>query len=422
MIKHPPIGNFKWLKPDTFTEESIKNIDICGKHGYLFEVDIHYPKELHKYHSDLPFLAESKIINKTKKLVTTCEDKKNYVVHITALQKALKHGLKLEKVHRVIQFDQKQWMSIYIMLNVNKRKNSRNYFEKNFFKLMIKSVFGKTMENVRNRRDIKLIPNNERSKKLVKEPNYHACKRFDDNFMTIEMRKTEVEMLKPVYVGQAILDISKTIMYEFWYDYLKPKYGDKTKLCYMDTDSFIIDIQKEDFLKDISKDVKRCFDTSGYDKNFDRPLEIGVNKKVLGKFKDELNGNILTEFISIGPKVYAINCEEYAFRNDNYKLQLMKKAKGTKKCIVKKHINFNDYMNALFGEKTIMKEQLRFKSDCHNIYTQRVNKIALRNVDNKRLQAYDKVTTYPYGTDPVIVCEQELLIRLKKKLIPLFIN
>ena len=155
---------------------------------------------------------------------------------------------------------------------------------------------------------------------------------------------------------------------------------------------------------------------------FDRPLEIGVNKKVLGKFKDELNGNILTEFISIGPKVYAINCEEYAFRNDNYKLQLMKKAKGTKKCIVKKHINFNDYMNALFGEKTIMKEQLRFKSDCHNIYTQRVNKIALRNVDNKRLQAYDKVTTYPYGTDPVIVCEQELLIRLKKKLIPLFIN
>ena len=240
--------------------------------------------------------------------------------------------------------------------------------------------------------------------------------------MTIEMRKTEVEMLKPVYVGQAILDISKTIMYEFWYDYLKPKYGDKTKLCYMDTDSFIIDIQKEDFLKDISKDVKRCFDTSGYDKNFDRPLEIGVNKKVLGKFKDELNGNILTEFISIGPKVYAINCEEYAFRNDNYKLQLMKKAKGTKKCIVKKHINFNDYMNALFGEKTIMKEQLRFKSDCHNIYTQRVNKIALRNVDNKRLQAYDKVTTYPYGTDPVIVCEQELLIRLKKKLIPLFIN
>ena len=168
------------------------------------------------------------------------------------------------------------------MLNVNKRKNSRNYFEKNFFKLMIKSVFGKTMENVRNRRDIKLIPNNERSKKLVKEPNYHACKRFDDNFMAIEMRKTEVEMLKPIYVGQAILDISKTIMYEFWYDYLKPKYGDKIKLCYMDTDRYMDD----DFYKDISKDVKRWFHTSGYDKNLDRPLEIGVNKNVLGKFKD----------------------------------------------------------------------------------------------------------------------------------------
>ena len=176
MMKHLPIGNFKWLKPDTFTEESIKNIDLCGKHGYLFEVDIKYPKELHKLHRDLPFLAESKIINKSKKLVTTCEDKKNYVVHITALQQALKHGLILEKIHKVIQFEQKEWMSEYIMLNVNKRKQSRNEFEKNFFKLMINSVFGKTMENARNRRDIKLITTDERRKKLVKEPNYLSCK------------------------------------------------------------------------------------------------------------------------------------------------------------------------------------------------------------------------------------------------------
>ena len=137
---------------------------------------------------------------------------------------------------------------------------------------MINSVFRKTMENIRNRRDVKLITADERRKTLVKKPNYLSCKRFDDEFMAIEMRKTGVEMLKPVYVGHAILDISKTIMYEFWYDYLKPKYGDKIKFCYMDTDSFIFDGQTEDFYKYISKDVKRWFDTSGYDNNLGRPL------------------------------------------------------------------------------------------------------------------------------------------------------
>ena len=145
---------------------------------------------------------------------------------------------------------------------------------------MINSVFGKTMENVRNRRDIEILKEKiwKEKRNLLK----NLIIRFDDNFMAIEMRKTEVEMLKPIYVGQAILDISKTIMYEFWYDYLKPKYGDKIKLCYMDTDRYMDD----NFYKDISKDVKRWFHTSGYDKNLDRPLEIGVNKSVLGKVKD----------------------------------------------------------------------------------------------------------------------------------------
>ena len=145
---------------------------------------------------------------------------------------------------------------------------------------MINSVFGKTMENVRNRRDIEILKEKiwKEKRNLLK----NLIIRFDDNFMAIEMRRTEVEMLKSIYVGQPILDISKTIMYEFWYDYLKPKYGDKIKLCYMDTDRYMDD----DFYKDISKDVKRWFHTSGYDKNLDRPLEIGVNKNVLGKFKD----------------------------------------------------------------------------------------------------------------------------------------
>ena len=158
---------------------------------------------------------------------------------------------------------------------------------------MNNSVFGKNMENLRNHRDIKLVTTNERRKKLVSEPNYHTCKQFDDNIMAIEMRKTSVFMNKPVYLGQAILDISKTLMYEFYYDYLKPKYGDNIRMCYMDTDSFFIHVQTEDFYKDISNDVNKWFDTSGYDKNDDR-LTIGINKKVIGMFKDELNGKILS--------------------------------------------------------------------------------------------------------------------------------
>ena len=143
---------------------------------------------------------------------------------------------------------------------------------------MNNSVFGKNMENLRNHRDVKLVTTNERRKKLVSEPNYHTCKQFDDNIMAIEMWKTSVFMNKSVYLGQAILDISKTLMYEFYYDYLKSKYGDNVRICYMDTDSFIIHVQTEDFYKDISNDVNKWFDTSVYDKNDDR-LPIGINKK-----------------------------------------------------------------------------------------------------------------------------------------------
>ena len=122
---------------------------------------------------------------------------------------------------------------------------------------MNKSVFGKTMENVRNCRDIKLIATEQRRKKLTSKPNYDSCKQFNYDLMAIEMKTTEVLMNKPIAVGQAILDISKTLMYEFWYDYLKPKYQDNIKLCYMDTDSFIIYIETDDFFKDLSNDVDK---------------------------------------------------------------------------------------------------------------------------------------------------------------------
>ena len=187
---------------------------------------------------------------------------------------------------------QKAWLKPYIDMNTKLRKEAKSEFEKDFFKLMNNSAFGKTMENVRKPRDIKLVTTEEKRIKLVSEPNYHATKQFSGNLLATEINK-------PVYIGMLILDISKTLMYEFWYDYLRPKYKDKAKLCYMDTGSFVINIFTEDFFEDINNDVERWFDTSNYDKNDKRPLQISVNKKVTGMFKDELGENIMREFCAL---------------------------------------------------------------------------------------------------------------------------
>ena len=146
----------------------------------------------------------------------------------------------------------------------------------------------------------------------------------------MEMKKTEVKINKPIYLGQAVLDLSKTLMFEFWYDYLKPMYGDKIRLCYTDTDSFIMHIKTDDFYKDISADVDKWFDTSNFNKNDNKPLEIGKHKKVLGKFKDEIGGKMMTKFCAPRAKTYSLLVEEYT-DNDYEKNKLVnKKPKGTK--------------------------------------------------------------------------------------------
>ena len=224
-------------------------------------------------------------------------------------------------MHRVIKFRQVTWMKSYIDKNNKLRMESKNEFDKGFYELMNNAVCGKTMQNVRNHRDIKLTTTNARRKQLVSQPNYHTCKRFSENLIAIELRKTKVYMNKPIYIGQAVLDISKTLMYKFFYDYLKPKYGDKVKLCYMDTESFIFYVQTNDFYKDISNDVIEWFDTSDYNKDDDR-LPTGVNKKVIGKFKDELKGKVMNEFITLASKVYTYlhdNDEEHKKVNKEHK-------------------------------------------------------------------------------------------------------
>ena len=403
MSKKFPIDSFKQVEDlKKFTMEFFRNYDEDSDTGYILKVNIEYPKNLHESDRDLPFLAIRK-----DKILTNLEDKESYAVHISALKQALNHGLILKEVHSVIPFRQEAWLKPYIDKNTELRTNGKTDFEKDFFKLMNNAVFGKTMENVRNRRDVKLVVTEERRKKLVSEPNYDSYKQFSESLMEIEMRKTEVLIDKPTAVGQAILDISKSLIYDFWYDYLKPKYHDRVKLCYMDTDSFMLQIQIEDFFEDINNDVDKQFDTSNYDKNDNRPLDIGKNKKVIGKFKDEPGGKTLREFVALRAKTYA-----YTQLIDN-KIEKHKEGRGTQKCVIKKHLNFDLHKKALFNNETIRRTQQRFKSDYHNIYTQTVHKTALGNKDDKRIKSFDGIHIYPYGKNKDLINKLETKIKNK---------
>ena len=202
----------------------------------------------------------------------------------------------------------------------------------------------------------------------------------------MEMKKTKVKMNKPIYLGFSILEVSKTLMHEFWYGYMKPNYAEKAKLCYTDTDSFIAYIKAEDSYEDIVPDVDKWFDTSNY--IVDRLFPISENKKVLCKFKDELGGRIMTECVGIKPKTYSFLIDDFEEK---------KKNKRIKKCVVKTRLRHQSYKDCLLNKETILKKQQRFKREAHNVYTEEVNKIALRRNNDKRVWASDGITSYPYG-------------------------
>ena len=242
------------------------------------------------------------------------------------------------------------------------------------------------MENIRKHRDIKLVTTDRKRSKLVSEPNYYAINLISEDLSIIEMKKTKVKMNKPIYLGLSILEISKILMYEFWYDYMKSKYNGNVRLCYMDTDSFIMNIKTNDFYKDITNDVENKFDTSNYEVN--RHLPRGKNKKIISLMKDKLGGKIITEFVTLRPKTYS-------FLTDDGKED--KKAKGTKKYVIKEMIKFNDYKKCLLNDKVMLKPQQRFISKKHDVYTENINKIALSNNGDKRIVSSNKITSYPYG-------------------------
>ena len=235
------------------------------------------------------------------------------------------------------------------------------------------------MENIRNRIDIKLVNDKKRAEKLSVKPNFNHCNIFSENLVAIHTKKTELKFDKPVYLGMSILDISKTLMYDFHYNYIKRKYEDKAKLLFTDTDSLMYEIETKDFYEDISTNVKRRFDTSNYPHNHPSGIPSGFNKKVLGTFKDEAAGEVIDEFVGLRAKLYSYKMHEG---------EESKKCKGVKKLVIKKSITYEDYKKCLFTGKEQLRKMNMIRSHTHEVYTEEVNKIALCPDDDKRHGAH----------------------------------
>ena len=390
MSEKLPIHSFKWLSSGEM-EKLFNNrvVQIWEKTPCILEVDLEYPENLHDLHNDYPFCPERvECKNGVEKLIPNLRNKTKYVIHYKNLIQCLKAGLKLKKIHRGIKFIESEWMKPYIEMNTNLRTKAKNNFEKDFFKLMNNSVFGKTVENIRNRVNVKLVNTEERLKKLSAKPNYKSCKIFNENLISVHMKKTSLTMNKPVYLGMCILDLSKTIMYDFHYNYIKPKYGAKAKLLFTDTDSFMYEIETEDFYKNISKDVKDRFDTSDYPENHPSGIPTGINKKVLGMFKDEAAGKRIKEFVGLRAKLYSFIMED---GKEN------KRCKGVKKQVVESSITHEDYKTCLRTGKEQLRKQNILRSYEHEVFTEEVNKIALSSIDDKRYILDDGIHTLAWG-------------------------
>ena len=406
MVQHLPTGGFKWDENVNTSEylENVLQLKPTAERGIILEVDLEYPKEFHDKHNDYPLAPESLVVQKewlseyqndiigesslkVKKLAPNLNDKTKYVLHYRNLQQYIKEGMRVKKIHRAISFDQSDWMAAYINKNTKLRKQAKSDFEKDFFKLMNNSVFGKTMENLRRRINIQLIKGESDAKKLAKliaKPSYAGRKTFSNNLTAIHMHKDKLKLNRPIYVGMCILDLSKILMYDFYYNELKKQYGDNCHLLYSDTDSLLLYIETEDIYKDMQQNAE-TYDTSNFNKK--HYLYDETNKKVLGKMKDECGGTPIKEYVGLRPKMYSIITEN----------QSIKKAKGVKKYVIKKEITHENYKQSLFNKETFRHEMNMLRSYDHQIYSIHMNKISLSPLDTKRWIANDGINTLAYG-------------------------
>ena len=375
-----PTHGFKWM-----TE---KELSCWESHPCILEVDLEYPKKLHDLHNDYP-LAPERIMckNNIEKLIPNLRNKERYVLHYQNLMQYMKLGLQLKKIHRGISFEESEWLKPYIDLNTELRAKAINKFEKDFFKLMNNSAFGKTMENIRKRKVVKLLSDRNKAKKYVAKPNFKHLNIFNEELIGVHMKKTSLTMDKPIYLGMSISDLSKTVMYNFHYEYIKPKYGDKAKLLFTDTDSLMYQIETKDFFKDISGDVNKWFDTSNFPSVHPSGIPTGCNNKMLGKFKDEAGGKIIEEFVGLRAKLYSLKMFEG---------KEIKKCKGVKRVVVENCLPHDNFLKCLKDREEKMVQMNVIRSYGHEVFTEEVNKVGLSANDDKRYIRKGGIKTYAW--------------------------
>ena len=380
MMQKLPYGGFKWM-----TEEELEN---WKEIPCVIEVDLEYPKELHDAHNDLPLCPESKKTkNNVEKLIPNLNDKEKYVIHYRTLLFCLELGLKIKKIHRGIRFEESEWLKPYIEKNTRLRTLATNEFDKDFFKLGNNSLFGKTFEDQTKHCIVELVTSLKRIKKLSSRPNLKGVKIFGEELVSMHMSLSEVTIKKPIYVGATVLDTSKIPMYNFHYRFIKEKYGDNAKLLDMDTDGIKYHIKTADVYKDMNENIN-IFDTSNYPSNHPSGIKSGVNKKVPGKFKDEMGGEVIVSYVGLRPKLYS-----YVTLSEKEE----KKAKGVKKPVIKNQLKFEEYKECLFNKSILRKEQYNIRSYDHEVFTEKINKIALSPFDDKRYILEDGIHTLAWG-------------------------
>ena len=323
--------------------------------------------------------------DKTTKLIPTLFNKEKYVLHARNLKLYLSLGMKVTKIHRVLEFKESPWLAEYIAFNTQKRSQAKNAFEKDFFKLLNNSVFGKTMENLRKRVNVSLTHDEKVLEKHAARATFVSAKMFNDNLFAINKVKEQLILNRPCYVGMTILELSKYLMYDFHYNYILKKYSkEDVKLLFTDTDSLCYEIKTEDAYEDFDKD-RDLFDNSDYPK--ESPFYFDFNKKVIAKMKDEAAGTPITEFVGLRSKLYS-----YILG-----LKEIKKCKGITKGVVKKKMFFKDYSNALFNTLQKTHSMKTIRSNKHELKSYKITKYSLSCYDNKRYILDNGIQTLPYG-------------------------
>lgn len=302
MSKPLPVHGILWIEKTELNDW--KNMSQNGM-GCILEVDLEYPKELYNLHNDYPLASENIIPegSKVQKLIPNLSNKTKYITHYENLKQYESLRLKITKVHSGMGFEEEAWLKKYIDLNTDLRTKDGNNFEKDFFRLMNNSVFGKMMENIDNRCDVRVVTSEEELVKLTALQNYNRCTIFDENLIAIHMNRINLAYNKPIYLSTCILNLSQTLMYNFHYNYIKNKYRDSARLLFTNIDSLVY--ETEDFYADITNGVEKQFDTSEYSEDHLSGIKMGVNKKVLSTFKDKAAGKQIEEFTGLRAKLYS---------------------------------------------------------------------------------------------------------------------